>query len=193
MYAIVRTGGKQYRVQPGDVIRIEKLNVETGKELDLTEVLFVGGDKTFVGEPTVKNAKVTVVVTRQHRGPKVIFFKKKRRQGYRRLGGHRQPYTEIFIKTITTPEGSINADSKANVYDPEKKKERIERLTQYREEQKQAMRKEGDAPSETKTAKTKAPKKVAAKKASAGKKSSGAKKATKKPAAKKATTKKKAD
>jgi len=76
MYAIIRTGGKQYTVRPGDLLRVEKLPRELGAEFDLDDVLLVGGDKIHVGEPTVKNAKVTVVVTQQDRAPKVIVFKK---------------------------------------------------------------------------------------------------------------------
>ncbi|MCB0411055.1 MAG: 50S ribosomal protein L21, partial [Bdellovibrionales bacterium] len=103
MYAIIRTGGKQYRVEPGEYLRVEKFNGDLGAELDLTDVLVVGGDKTFFGEPTLANAKVTVVVTKQQKAPKVTVFKKKRRQGYRRMHGHRQFFTEIFIKSITSP------------------------------------------------------------------------------------------
>ena len=94
MYAIIRTGGKQYRVKAGDVIRVEKFDGDLGSELDLTDVMFVGGDKNFIGTPVVKDAKVTVVVTNQARGPKLIVFKKKRRQGYRRTNGHRTHRTE---------------------------------------------------------------------------------------------------
>src|SRR6185312_16191343 len=115
MYAIIKTGGKQYTVKPGDILRVEKLEADLGSEVKLTEVLMVGGDKTFVGDKVAK-ATVTVVVTNQQRGPKVIVFKKKRRQGYRRLGGHRQPFTELFVKSITSPEGqTTNAETKPNV------------------------------------------------------------------------------
>ena len=105
MYAIIRTGGKQYRVEAGDTVRIEKITEEAGSEFEVTEILAVGGKATFVGEPTVKEAKVQVVVLKQSKLPKVIVFKKKRRQGYRRLKGHRQLYTEIFVKSITSPDG----------------------------------------------------------------------------------------
>src|SRR5690242_8218270 len=101
MYAIIRAGGKQYKVQAGDVLRIEKVDADLGAELDLTEVLAIGGDQMLVGEPVVKNAKVTVVVTNHRQAPRIIIFKKRRRQGYRRLTGHRQPYTEIFVKSIS--------------------------------------------------------------------------------------------
>jgi len=121
MYAIIRAGGKQYKVQAGDTVRVEKLEKNLGDVFDLPEVLMVGGDKTFVGQPLVQNAKVTVMVTRQAKAPKIIVFKKKRRQGYRRMQGHRQLFTELFIQSITTPEGqTFETDKKAHVVDPAK-------------------------------------------------------------------------
>lgn len=108
MYAIIKTGGKQYKVQAGDVLQIEKVEKDLGSEFKIDEVLLVGGDKTHVGSPTVKNASVTVVVTKQARGRKVIVFKKKRRQGYRRFGTHKQDFTEIFVKSITSPDGQTS-------------------------------------------------------------------------------------
>jgi large subunit ribosomal protein L21 len=121
MYAIIRAGGKQYKVQAGDTVRVEKLEKNLGDTFDLPEVLMVGGDKTFVGAPLVQNAKVTVVVTRQAKAPKIIVFKKKRRQGYRRMQGHRQLFTELFVQSITTPEGqSMKTDKKALIIDPVK-------------------------------------------------------------------------
>lgn len=181
MYAIIKTGGKQYRVQPGDVLRVEKMECELGSELELTDVLMVGGDQTLVGSPNVKDAKVTVVVTNLQRGPKVIFFKKKRRQGYRRMGGHRQWYTELFIKSITTPDGkSATSDKKPQVYNPEKKMAKLEAQEQLRMDRKQAPKAAGEAPAK----KAKATKKVA-KKAAAPKK----KAATKKKSASKAKSK----
>lgn len=118
MYAIIKTGGKQYTVKAGDVLQIEKVENALGSEFNIDEILLVGGDKTHVGAPTVKNAKVTVVVTKQARTRKVIVFKKKRRQGYRRFGTHKQNFTEIFIKSITSPDGQTSAtDSKPVVKD----------------------------------------------------------------------------
>lgn len=116
MYAIIRTGGKQYKVQAGDVLKIEKLENALGSELDLTDVLMIGGDTTVVGQPVVKNAKVTIVITKQEKGQKVIVFKKKRRQGYRKFATHRQHFTEIFVKSITSPDGKVaKAEGQANV------------------------------------------------------------------------------
>lgn len=108
MYAIIKTGGKQYKVQAGDVLQIEKLDHDLGSEFTISEVLMVGGDKSHVGTPLVKNAKVTVVVTKQARTRKVIVFKKKRRQGYRKFGTHKQDFTEIFVKSITSPDGQVS-------------------------------------------------------------------------------------
>jgi large subunit ribosomal protein L21 len=186
MYAIIRTGGKQYKVQPGDVLRVEKLDGELGAEMDITDVLMIGGDKTFVGSPTVAG-KVRVVVTNQQRGPKLIIFKKKRRQGYRRMNGHRQNYTELFIMAITNPEGTTaKADSKAQVFDPKKKAEAVEKTRTLAREAKLARRSEGaDAPA--KAAAPKAKKKVAKK--SAGGKKKVAKKKVGKKAAKKTSKK----
>lgn len=171
MYAVIRTGGKQYTVRAGDTLRVEKLQHELGSEIALDEVLLVGGDKIHVGEPTVKNAKVTVVVTQQAKAPKLIVFKKKRRQGYRRLHGHRQLFTELFVKSIQSPTGEVSeAEKSATVIDPMKNAERKAMF-----EAKQA---EGGA--ETKSAAPKKAKPAAkAKKASGAKKKTGAKKASK--------------
>jgi large subunit ribosomal protein L21 len=117
MYAIIRTGGKQYRVQPGDVIRVEKLEQKLGSTFDVTDVLLVGGDSPVLGQPTVKNAMVTVVVTKQTKDRKVIIFKKKRRQGYRRFKTHRQPFTELFVKAISLDGKVTKAEHEAKVID----------------------------------------------------------------------------
>jgi large subunit ribosomal protein L21 len=184
MYAIIKTGGKQYTVKPGDVLRVEKMEADLGSELKC-EVLMVGGEKTFIGDK-IGAATVTVVVTNQERGPKLVVFKKKRRQGYRRMGGHRQPYTELFVKSITNPEGqTANADTKPHVFDPEKKAERLAKSDEVRLAHKESARKArrtGEAVIEGATAKSPAkkaaPKKVAAKKSGAAKKKAGAKKST---------------
>ena len=97
MFAIVRTGGKQYRVQKDDTIRVEKLEAKEGDKVNLDEVLFVDGK---VGAPLVKGAKVVAKVLEQTRGPKIKIFKKKRRQNYRRTKGHRQNLTVLKIEDI---------------------------------------------------------------------------------------------
>jgi large subunit ribosomal protein L21 len=187
MYAIIRTGGKQYRVQVGDVVRVEKLQAEPGSELHLTDVLAVGGEHPLIGDPNVKNAKVTVVVTRQAKAPKLIVFKKKRRQGYRKMQGHRQLYTEVFVKAIHTADGKVEAETEAKVFNPETKQARVEQLQNWRDRQKTAPESEVAA-APVAPAKKKAAKKVA-KKASASK--TVRKKTVKKKAAGAKTTKKK--
>ncbi len=118
MYAIIKTGGKQYKVQAGDVLQIDKIEKDLGAEFTISEVLLVGGDKTHVGSPLVKNAGVTVVVTKQARTRKVIVFKKRRRHSFRKFGTHKQDFTEIFIKAITSPDGqSSKSDAKPVVKD----------------------------------------------------------------------------
>jgi len=101
MYAVIKTGGKQYKVQKDDVIRVEKLEVEAGKNVTLEEVLMLNdGKKSTIGSPLVAGAKVTAEVLEQTRADKVIIFKKKRRQNYRRKKGHRQHLTVLRIKDI---------------------------------------------------------------------------------------------
>ena len=100
--AIVRTGGKQYRVEPGAVLRVEKLEGEVGGSVELPEVLLLGsGTEARVGKPLVEGAKVTGTITAHGRGPKLVVYKFRRRKNYRRKMGHRQAYTEIKIDEIT--------------------------------------------------------------------------------------------
>ncbi len=101
MFAIIRTGGKQYRVEKNDKLEIEKLDVKDGDTITFDDVLFVTDGKTAtLGEPVVKGATVKATVIAQKRAPKVIIFKKKRRQNYRRKNGHRQPLTLVQITDI---------------------------------------------------------------------------------------------
>ena len=100
MYAVIKTGGKQYRVSQGDRIRVEKLDGDIGTSLEFDDVLMIGGDKVVVGTPNVEGAKVTAEITGQDKAKKVIVFKMKRRKGYRRKQGHRQPYTDLKITGI---------------------------------------------------------------------------------------------
>ena len=102
-YAVIQTGGKQYRVQPGDVIDVEKLEEEVGARLALSDVLLVGEDDAVsVGTPTVDGATVTAEVADQFRGPKIIVYKYKAKTRYRRKNGHRQSYTRLRIRHILT-------------------------------------------------------------------------------------------
>ena len=101
MYAVVQTGGKQYRVEEGNTVLIEKLETEAGKEVVLEQVLMIGdGEKVTIGRPLVAGAKVIADVVQQTRGPKLIVFKKRTKKGYKKTQGHRQNLTEIKIKSI---------------------------------------------------------------------------------------------
>ena len=102
MYAIIETGGKQHKVSEGDVIRVEKLDGELGKVLEIRDVLFVSNpDGVHVGSPSVEGALVKAEIVAHGKRKKIIVFKKKRRKGYRKKQGHRQLYTGIQIKEIT--------------------------------------------------------------------------------------------
>lgn len=103
-YAVIRTGGKQYRVTPGDVIRIEKLAGEPGSAVEFTEVLMTGeeGAAAHVGTPLVAGARVTAKVIEQGKAKKILVFKKKRRKNYRRRHGHRQQFTAVRVTQIET-------------------------------------------------------------------------------------------
>ncbi len=102
MFAVIRTGGKQYRVAAEDVIEIGKIDGQPGDIIQLGDVLVVGGDTTTLGEPTVSGASVAAEVLEQGRGPKVISFKKRRRKNSRRRRGHRQEFTLLRITEILT-------------------------------------------------------------------------------------------
>ena len=107
MYAVVKTGGKQYRVSNDDLMYVEKLDVEEGKTVEFTEVLLVNdGNGVKVGSPIVKDATVTATVVSQKRNDKVIVFKRKRRQGYRRTHGHRQYVTVLKVNKIEVGKAS---------------------------------------------------------------------------------------
>lgn len=101
MYAVIKTGGKQYKVAQGTKIRVEKLNAEVNSEVELNEVLLVAnGEDVKVGTPVVEGAKVVAVVTAQGKGKKVVNFKYKPKKGSARKIGHRQLFTEIEVKSI---------------------------------------------------------------------------------------------
>ncbi len=101
MFAVIKTGGKQYKVQKDDKIEVEKLDIEEGKSFNIDDILMVGDEKgATIGEPIVKGASVKATVVTHKRGPKIIIFKKKRRQNYRRKKGHRQDLTLIQITEI---------------------------------------------------------------------------------------------
>ena len=101
MYAVIKAGGKQYRVSQGDVVQVEKVAGEVGDQVTLSEVLLIGGNgEAKIGTPTVAAARVTAEIMNQGPGRKVIVFKKKRRKGYSRKQGHRQKLTTLKILAI---------------------------------------------------------------------------------------------
>jgi large subunit ribosomal protein L21 len=102
MFAVIKTGGKQYRVAAGDTLEIEKIAGEPGEIVQFGEVLVLGGDNPTVGAPTISGASVAAEVLKQARGPKVIAFKKRRRKNSRRKRGHRQEFTLVGITEILT-------------------------------------------------------------------------------------------
>lgn len=184
MYAVIRTGGKQYTVKPGDVVQVEKLEKDLGSKFDISDVLLVGGDSTHIGQPLVKDAKVTVVVTKQAKTRKVFVFKKKRRHSYRNFNTHRQDFTELFVVSITGPNGqTVKTDAEPKVQDMAKvradrivEKQKVARARRENKEHAEA------APAKKAVAKKKVAKKAAPKKAGKAKtaKKAGAKKAAKK-------------
>jgi large subunit ribosomal protein L21 len=194
MYAVIKTGGKQYKVAKNDVILVEKLPGEAGAAVELDEVLLVGDDKgQTVGSPLVDGAHVAATVLEQTRGEKIIVFKKKRRKDYRRKAGHRQDLTALKITDIVTggkKKAAKAAEPKAEVQKAAPKAE-IQKTTPKAEEKKVSPKAEEKkaAPKaeEKKAAPKKAEAKPAAKKAEA---KPAAKKAEAKPAAKKASAKK---
>ena len=100
MYAIIATGGKQYKVAEGDIIKVEKLGVAEGETVTFDKVLAVSDDKLTVGDPVVKNATVTASVVSEGKHKKVIVYKYKSKTGYHKKNGHRQAYTEVKIDKI---------------------------------------------------------------------------------------------
>ena len=101
MYAVVATSGKQYKVSAGEIVKVDKLPLEVGEKIELDRVLLVAdGEEVRVGQPTVEGAKVLATVTDHVKGPKIIVFKYRPRQRYRRKKGHRQNYTRLTIDEI---------------------------------------------------------------------------------------------
>lgn len=106
MYGVVEIAGHQYKVQAGDLIDVEKLTNEAGSTIELNQVLFIGGDKTIVGAPTVNGAKVTAKVIMHDRSRKIIVFKRKP-GAYKRKNGHRQHFTALLITEINDGAGKV--------------------------------------------------------------------------------------
>ncbi|WP_438276386.1 50S ribosomal protein L21 [Nitrobacter sp.] len=170
MFAVIKTGGRQYRVVPDDVLEIGKIAGEVGTIVQLGEVLVLGGDTPVLGAPTVAGASVAAEVLQHKRGPKVIAFKKRRRKHSKRKRGYRD---EITVLRIT----EILADGKAPTIGPRPKKEKVVKPAEAEgDEAPKAAKKKADSKTSAKAAATKAPAKKAVAK----------KPAAKKPAAKKA-------
>lgn len=100
MFAIIKTGGKQYKVSEGDVIKVEKIEAESGDKIEFDQVLMVAGDDVKVGSPVVEGAKVSAEVLDQKKDKKIVIFKFKAKKNYRKKKGHRQPYTLVKIEKI---------------------------------------------------------------------------------------------
>lgn len=120
MYAVIRTGGKQYRVSPGEVLRLEKLPGEVGQEIIFDDVLMVGGEEgePVIGKPNVSDAKVVAKILQQARAKKIIVFKYKKRKGYRLKKGHRQYFTGVAIQSIDMGSKRYEKTTKAVVVEP---------------------------------------------------------------------------
>jgi large subunit ribosomal protein L21 len=174
MYAVIRSGGKQYRVAPGDVIKVEKTPAENGK-IQFTDVLAVSGEEGKIGRPT-GNALVTGQVMEEGRADKILVFHFKRKKQYKKMQGHRQPFTQVRITEIAFDGQKFSAPD----LPAKKQKSIVEKVAGT------AGAIAGAASEVASQAKAKKP---AAKKAAA--KKSAAKPAAKKPAAKKASDKKK--
>lgn len=124
MYAVIKTGGKQYKVSEGDILRVEKLDAEEGSAVELNDVLMLGnGDDIQVGQPLIEGAHVTAMVKTQGRGKKVMIIKFKRRKHYRKQMGHRQSFTELEITGISATGGAKKAVPAKTTVKPAAKKE----------------------------------------------------------------------
>ncbi len=159
MFAVIKTGGKQYRVAKGDLVAVEKLEGNAGDAVQLSDVMALGGDKPQVGAPLISGAAVAAEIVAQTKTDKVIVFKKKRRQNYRRTQGHRQQQTLLRVTDIITS-GAKAAEKPATAA-------------------KKAPAPKAEAPKEAKPAAAKSTAKPAAAKKPAAKKAAPAKKTTK--------------
>jgi large subunit ribosomal protein L21 len=161
MFAVIKTGGKQYRVAADDVLKIEKIKGEPGEIIQLGDVLVVGGDSVTLGLPTVPGASVAAEVLDQGRGPKVIAFKKRRRKNSRRKRGHRQEFTLLRITEILTDGAKPTKTARPK---PERKPKPVETAAADA-----ATADADETPSKAPKAKAKSGKKPAAKKPAKGK------------------------
>ena len=143
MYAVVKTGGKQYRVAKNDTILVEKLDADEGQTVTLTDVMLLGdGAKVTVGTPVVADASVEARVLSQTRGPKIIIFRRKRRKNHRRTQGHRQDLTLLKITDInTTGKKSVAPTKKVTAKKPDEKKAAAPKKDAKKAEAKSATKK----------------------------------------------------
>jgi len=176
MYALVRTGGKQYRVSKDDTILVERIAADEGSEVILDDIVMLGdGEKVTIGTPRVEGAAVSATVMRQTRGPKIIIFRRKRRKNHRRTQGHRQDLTLLKINMIAEDGKSLT---------PKAAPKKAAAKTEAKAAPKKAAAKKAASKAEAKTAAPKAEAKAAPKKAAA-KKATAKKASAKKAAAKK--------
>ena len=162
MYAVVKTGGKQYRVAKDDTILVEKLDAEEGQKVTLSDVMLLGeGDNVTVGTPVVANASVEAQVVSQTRGPKIIIFRRKRRKNHRRTQGHRQDLTLLKITDINTSAKKAAAPAKKAAAP---KTAEAEPASEKKAAAKKAPAAKKTAAKKTAAKKAAAPKKAAAKK-----------------------------
>ena len=168
MYALVKTGGKQYRVSKDDTILVERISADEGAEVILDDIVMLGdGDKVTIGTPRVEGAAVSATVMRQTRGPKIIIFRRKRRKNHRRTQGHRQDLTLLKINAIAEDGKSLTPKAA-----PKKAAAKTE---ETKAEAKKAPAKKAAAKAEAKAAPKKAPAKKAAAKKTAAKKAAAKK------------------
>jgi len=184
MYAVIKTGGKQYRVQPGDVIVVEKLDGDAGSNVSLGDVLMLGGDKgVTLGAPMIAGATVAATLVETRKGEKIKIFKKTRRQGYRRTNGHRQMESVLRITGIEGAGEKAKWDGETSLMTKAEMNARARGLAPRVEETEAKPAKKAAAP---KAAKAEAPKAEAAAEKPAAAKKAPAKKAA--PKAKPAST-----
>ncbi len=132
MYAVVQTGGKQYRVSKGDVINVEKLNVEAGQNVVLDEVIALSGEgNTIVGKPFIDGAAVECKVVENGKGKKVIIYKYKAKKDYRKKQGHRQPYTQLEVTNIIASGATKSSAPKAEGKKPSLKSMKKAELIEF--------------------------------------------------------------
>jgi len=167
MYALVRTGGKQYRVSKDDTILVERISADEGAEVILDDVVMLGdGDKVTIGTPRVEGAAVSATVVSQTRGPKIIIFRRKRRKNHRRTQGHRQDLTLLKINAIAEDGKSLA---------PKAAPKKAAAKAEAKAAPKKAPAKKAAAKAEAKAAPKKAPAKKAAAKKTASKKAAAKK------------------